>query len=165
MAYGKMVFEKKSINFSLILLWLASFLAGIILITLPMIIVKKLKRGTDIQKFEASEKDAKLLENIEAIIDAEITNINFSIENITAKLSTNPKRVSKLIKQNFKMSFDKYILKCRMEIVKERLRSSNASEASIAKACGFSTVDDMEKAFKSTFKTTPYRFREENRVS
>lgn len=165
MAYGKMIFEKKSINFSLILLWLGSFLGGILLTLLPMIVIKKLKRGTDIQKFEASEKDAKLLENIEAIIDAEITNINFSIENITAKLSTTPKRVNKLIRQNFKISFEKYILKCRMEIVKERLRSSNASEASIAKACGFSTVDEMEKAFKSTFKTSPYRFREENRVS
>lgn len=165
MAYGKMILEKKSINFSLIFLWLGSFLGGIILTLLPIFIMQKIKRGNDIQKFEASEKDAKLLESIEAIIDAEITNINFSIENITAKLSTTPKRVNKLIRQNFKMSFDKHILNCRMEIVKERLRSSNASEASIAKACGFSSVDDMERAFKSTFRTSPYRFREENRVS
>lgn len=165
LAYGQLILEKKTINFSLIIIWLTSFIVGIILVILPMYIIKKLQRDTDVQKFEASEKEAKLLENMEAIIDAEITNINFSIENITAKLSTTPKKINRLIRQNFKISFDKYILNCRMEIVKERLRSSNASEASIAKACGFSSVEDMEKAFKATFKITPYRFREENRVS
>lgn len=165
LAYGQMKLEKKSINFSLIFLWFISFIIGTAITFIVILIIKKVQKNDDIQKFEASEKDEKLLENIEAIIDAEITNINFSIENITAKLSTTPKRVNHLIRQSFKISFDKHILNCRMEIVKERLRSSNASEAAIAKACGFSSVDDMEKAFRSTYKVTPYRFREENRVS
>jgi transcriptional regulator GlxA family with amidase domain len=98
-------------------------------------------------------------------MEAEVTNPKFSIADITSKLSLDSGVVNKHLKRSYNCTFKKHLLSLRIEIVKERLRSSNASEISIAKSCGFKTVDEMEKAFRALTGSTPYRYREENRVA
>jgi two-component system response regulator YesN len=113
-------------------------------------------------KFEVPEEDEQEIDDIISLVETEITNKNFSISNVTSKLSLTPKRLSILTKRAFKRSFDKYILALRIEIVKERLRSSNASEIFITKSCGFSSVAEMEKKFQSLIGITPHKYREKN---
>jgi AraC-like DNA-binding protein len=142
---------------------LASLLFGILFASIVSLIITKFAGG--VKEFEATEEEEKTIKKINTIVDNEITNINFSIENIATKLALSSKDVARLIKKYNSMPFNKYILKCRLEVVKERLRSSNSSEVSIAKGCGFNSVESMEKGFKEFYKISPYKFREKNKVT
>jgi transcriptional regulator GlxA family with amidase domain len=53
----------------------------------------------------------------------------------------------------------------RIEIAKERLRSSHSSVASIAESCGFKNVSEMEKYFSKFCRITPLKYRKENQVA
>ena len=81
---------------------------------------------------------------------------------VAKKLSLTAKEINLLTKKVFKRPFNKYLLALRIEIVKERLRSSNASEIFITKSCGFSSVAEMEKKFQSLVGATPHKYREKN---
>jgi transcriptional regulator GlxA family with amidase domain len=56
-------------------------------------------------------------------------------------------------------------MRSRIEIAKERLRSSNSSEAAIADMCGFKSVSEMEKYFRRFCHTSPYKYRVEQQVT
>ena len=63
------------------------------------------------------------------------------------------------------MSFKRFVMKSRLEIAKERLRSSHASQAAVADSCGFKNVDEMAKYFQKFCGTTPSFYRRENQVA
>jgi transcriptional regulator GlxA family with amidase domain len=84
---------------------------------------------------------------------------------IAQKLDLQAQQVEHLIKKHKGKSFKDYIMFLRIEIAKERLRSSHASEKSIAESCGFKNVIEMEKYFFRFCRITPYKFRKENQVA
>jgi transcriptional regulator GlxA family with amidase domain len=63
------------------------------------------------------------------------------------------------------MSFMNYAMYLRTEIVRERLRSSFSSEASIAENCGFRNVKEMDRWFRRFHHMTPQNFRREQQVT
>lgn len=163
--YGELILLRKPTLANPILLWFLSFLAGILLSMLGIFLFKMTKKFNTLIRFENAEQEEHLVKNITTIIEAEITNTNFSMNDIATKLSLTPPKINKIVKRYSGRSFKKHLLFSRIEIVKERLRSSNASEISIAKSCGFTSVDEMEKIFHTFTGTTPYRYREENRIT
>lgn len=164
-AFGRLILQKKPLNANLFIQWALFFLIGLLCGIIALPLSKAARKLNPLVKFENYEQEEQLIRNINTIIDAEVTNKNFSIEDIASKLSIAPRKVDALIRRHFDRSFKKHLLFCRIEIVKERLRSSNASEISIANSCGFSSIDDMERTFRAFSGMTPYRFREENRIS
>ena len=164
-AYGKLQLLEKPILANPLILWALCFIIGLVLGIIAMPVYKAAQRFNTLIKFEDYEHEEELVKNMNTIIDAEITNKNFTVEDIALKLVIPSKKVDKIVKRHFGRSFKKHLLYSRIEIVKERLRSSNASEISIANSCGFSSIDEMEKAFRSFNGMTPYKYREENRIS
>jgi len=79
-------------------------------------------------------------------------------------MGINAKKIESIIKKNKQKNFKDFIMSLRIEIVKERLRSSHASEINIAESCGFKNISEMEKYFKKFCHTTPYNYRKENQV-
>jgi YesN/AraC family two-component response regulator len=94
-----------------------------------------------------------------------VTDRTVTLEDLAKKLAINPKKIQRLLKRDRRESFKDFLNHSRIEIAKERLRSSHSSEASIASSCGFENVDEMEKYFKKFVHTTPYKFREEFQVT
>jgi transcriptional regulator GlxA family with amidase domain len=56
-------------------------------------------------------------------------------------------------------------MKSRVEIAKERLRSSHASQAAVADSCGFKNLEEMAKYFQKFCRTSPSLYRRENQVA
>jgi transcriptional regulator GlxA family with amidase domain len=56
-------------------------------------------------------------------------------------------------------------MRLRVEVARERLRSSNASETAVADLCGFKDVNEMETYFWKFHRTTPYKYRMEQQVT
>ncbi len=164
-AYGTLTLGRKPYLTSPFLLWFICLVLGIIIGVIGILLYKLARKFNTLLRFENSEQEEGLIKNIITIIEAEITNKDFSINDIAARLSLPPGKINKIIKRYVRKNFKKHLLYSRIEIVKERLRSSNASETSIAQSCGFNSVSEMEKIFHSFTGSTPYRYREDNRIT
>lgn len=113
----------------------------------------------------ASTSDILLTDNvILKTIDEHIVSHDLSPNYLANLLKRSEKELNKECQRLTGKKIPTYIQWARIEIVKERLVSSNASEISIAKECGFRTVADMENAFHHHTGIAPYQFRERNGI-
>ena len=147
-------------------LLLLSFGAGLtctLLIGLIVLFVRR--KSVSFEKFEQSEEEKKLSDQIYQIIDESVTRKDITLGGVAEKLAMPPGRVEKLIRKHKGKTFKEFITFLRIEIAKERLRSSHSSETSIAESCGFKNVAEMEKYFKKLCRTTALEFRKENQVA
>ncbi len=147
---------------NLFTLWLFSFIGGAILGFISLLIYKVANQENPLfLKYEGSNQN-ETIKDILRLVEKEVTNNKFSIHDAAQKFSINPREINVLMKKYLRCTFDKFLLYSRIEIVKEHLRSSNASEISIAKSCGFSSVNEMEKRFHSIMGSTLQKYREKN---
>jgi AraC-like DNA-binding protein len=146
--------------------WLLSFVAGIFLVLASGLVYFMLKKNSStLEKFEQSEDEKKIGEKVYRLIEEAVTKKDISLHWVGEKLDLQPPHVERLIRKHKGKSFRDYIMFLRIEIAKERLRSSHASEKSISESCGFKNVTEMEKYFSRYCRTTPYKFRKENQVA
>ncbi len=146
--------------------WLLAFGAGMICVVLVGFIISLInKRSTTFEQFEQTEDEKKVTDQIYQYLEETITKKDISLAWLAQKLDMAPKRIERLLKKFKRKSFKDYVMVLRIEIAKERLRSSHASEKSIADSCGFKNVTEMEKYFVKFCRTTPYKFRKDNQVA
>jgi len=146
--------------------WLLAFAAGILCIALIGLVIFLInKRATTFEQFEQTEEEKKLTDQIYQYLEETITKKEISLVWLAQKLNIPPKKIEWLLKKFKGKSFKDYAMVLRIEIAKERLRSSHASEKSISDSCGFKNVSEMEKYFVKFCRTTPYKFRKENQVA
>ncbi|MBD3420928.1 MAG: helix-turn-helix domain-containing protein [Chitinivibrionales bacterium] len=146
-------------------LWASSFGAGLMLSFMLGLIMRLSRRANSVTRFEQSEGDRKAIDAILLAIDSSLTDQKASLQSIAAELSFTPGKISKLLKRYTGKSFKAYLMNARIEVAKERLRSSHSSEAFIAKSCGFKDVGEMERFFKKNCSISPYAFRKEFHIS
>jgi AraC-like DNA-binding protein len=163
--WGTIKRKSKSMIDNMVFIWIISFIAGFVFATLLILIFQLVSQRSYLRRFEQSEESLKQFEQIQKTIERKITDKNISVHDIASELSLSPGEINKLVKRNTGYSLINYITVSRIEIAKERLRSSNSSEASIAETCGFNSITDMEKKFSRLCKTTPYKYRMEQRVT
>ena len=164
--WGTVRLLQKPFFSSLWMLWLMSFGAGLLLSLLGgsvYFFIKK--RSVSFEQFEQTEEEKKLSDQVYQFIDEAITTKDLSLHWAAKKLGLLPKKVDLLIKKRKEKNFRDYIMALRIEIAKERLRSSHSSVASIAESCGFKNVSEMEKYFSKFCRTTPLKYRKENQVA
>ncbi len=123
------------------------------------------RRSVSFEKFEQSEEEKTQSDQIYQLIDEAVTRRDLTLGAVAEKLMMPPKKIDRLIRKHKGKSFKEFVMFQRIEIAKERLRSSHSSEASIAESCGFKTVLEMEKYFKKFCRITPFSFRKENQVT
>jgi transcriptional regulator GlxA family with amidase domain len=123
------------------------------------------RQPQQLSKFERSEVEQQQFDKIKEIIEAKVTYNKVDIEKVASELRIPAKKLNTLVRKYTGFTFNNYLMFCRTEIAKERLRSSHCSEASIAETCGFSSVNELEKYFLRFHHTTPYKFRTEQQVA
>jgi AraC-like DNA-binding protein len=146
--------------------FLMAFVAGLLLaLGAGSVYFLLQKKSTTFEKFEQSEDEKKLSDKVYLFVEENITKKDISLHWVAQKLDLQAHSIERLIKKYKGKSFRNYIMFLRIEIAKERLRSSHASEKSIAESCGFRNVSEMEKYFSRFNRISPYKFRKENQVA
>jgi AraC-like DNA-binding protein len=165
-AWGTITLLPKPLLSSLWMVWLLSFGAGLLLSLLGGSVYFLIrKRSVSFEQFEQTEEEKNLSDQVYQFIDEAITKKDLSLHWAAEKLGLPPKKVDAVIKKYKEKNFHDYIMAMRIEIAKERLRSSHSSIASIAESCGFKNAGEMEKYFLKFFRTTPLKYRKENQVA
>ena len=114
------------------------------------------------------KKNIEFHHNIKAKLyklDVLITDPLLTNEVASKKLNISISDLNKLCHNEVGKSFINYVKWCRVEIAKERLISSKASEIAIAQDCGFASITDMENSFHALTGIAPYQFRDKNGVN
>ncbi len=164
--WGEAFLGRRPLFANLFYLWLVSFIGGVGIGAGAAWWVRWRRRSGDtVRKFETSEEEAAKFTTIKTAIEANITNRDFTLDALAGQLSIPAGFLNRLIRRNAGAPFITYLMRSRVEIAKERLRSSHSSETAIASLCGFASVDEMEKYFKRFAGVTPYRYREEYQVT
>jgi AraC-like DNA-binding protein len=146
--------------------WLMAFIAGMLLaLAAGSVYFLLQRRSKTVKEFEQSEDEKKLSEKVYQCIEENITKKDISLHWVAQSLDLQAHSIERLIKKYKGKSFKDYVMFLRIEIAKERLRSSHAGEKSIAESSGFRNVSEMEKYFFRFNRTTPYKFRKENQVA
>jgi AraC-like DNA-binding protein len=164
--WHELAFGPKPIYKTRWIVWLASFLCGLllpILVYILLIIFVK-DRPIVLQKSHPDEKN-KVFQNIKETIQLHITRKDVSTNDIASDLGISAKNCEQIVKKVTGLSFKNYVMYLRTEIVCERLRSSHASEVSIAETCGFKNVSEMERYFQKFHHTTPFNFRKSQQIT
>ncbi|MGB7566940.1 MAG: helix-turn-helix domain-containing protein [Chitinivibrionales bacterium] len=123
------------------------------------------RRAVDFNKFELSEEDKKTIEAIYDYIERSVTKKDLLLHDVAVGLDIPGPKIESFIKKYNGKSFKQFIMKSRVEIAKERLRSSHASQTAVADSCGFKNVEEMAKYFQKFCRTTPSLYRRENQVA
>jgi len=145
--------------------WFMFFFAGLVLSFTAYLIISKIRRPQHLSNFERSEEEKRIFDQVKEIIDQDFVKKDLSLDQVAQKCAIDAQKLNTLIKRSTGFTFQNYLLYCRTEVAKERLRSSRSSEKTIADLCGFGSAVEMEKCFTKFHHTTPYKFRMDQQVA
>jgi AraC-like DNA-binding protein len=159
-------FGKKPISKTRWIVWLVSFLSGLLLpvMVYGVVIIIVKDHPIVLQRSSPDEKN-KVFQNIKETIYFQITRKDITSNDISNDLGIPSKNLEQMVKKVTGLTFNNYVMYLRTEIVCERLRSSHSSEISIAETCGFKNVNEMERYFQKFHHTTPFSFRKTQQIT
>ncbi len=111
----------------------------------------------DKQVHEIKEKLEGFVIGKQAYLNPELT-----LRRLAENISVKPHHLSRVINQEFKLSFTDYINLLRLEEATSRLKSPKYTHlkiSAISYDCGFNSVPTFNTLFKKVHKVTPSRFR------
>ncbi|HHV12170.1 MAG TPA: helix-turn-helix domain-containing protein [Clostridiales bacterium] len=118
-------------------------------------LVSRSKEGASVNESNYSERIDKI---------ANYINTNYplplNLQTLADHMFLTPQYLSKFIKQNFGLNFNKYLNKVRMEHAMEELKHTNHSVITIAFNNGFASTTSFNKTFKEFFNVTPTSYRQ-----
>ncbi|MFP4013841.1 MAG: helix-turn-helix domain-containing protein [Chitinispirillaceae bacterium] len=155
---------KKPILMNKAVQWGIFYLAGLIIVLICYVVFLNLISSKH-KSTQYTDEEKGLFDRVKSIIEQELIKKDLDGTYIAKRAGLTPQKLSLLIKKHSGISFANYLMYCRAEVAKERLRSSRSSESSIADLCGFSSAAEMEKYFLKFYHTTPYKFRMEQQVA
>lgn len=148
------------------IIWVASFLAGLIIpLLINFFLVLLIKDRPRVLYVNHTKEEKATFEKAKEVIDRLITGKNMTIADVANEINITPQRLDKIIKKVTSISYKNYIGYLRTEIVCERLRSSHSGEDAIAESCGFSNAREMARIFKKYHHTTPANYRKIQQVT
>lgn len=108
----------------------------------------------------AKKSDKVFLKTLSAIIEKNISNEDFSIDDICREMSMSKIQLYRKAKIALDISINDYILKMRMQRAKHYLQNEDLSVSEIAYKTGFSTPSYFSTAFKKITNETPTAYKE-----
>jgi two-component system response regulator YesN len=105
------------------------------------------------------DKTEKIVEEVYSYIEKNYTDSNISLETITSELNISVSYLSMLLKKQKGVTFNKELIKYRMEKAKELLRFSKEKIVNIAKMVGYNEVYYFSHSFKKYEGVSPKEFR------
>lgn len=111
---------------------------------------------------DAKNSDHHYIERIGKITNYINTNyaLPLNLQTLADYMYLTPQYLSKFIKQNFGLNFNKYLNKVRMEHALEELEETNHSIITIAFNNGFASTTSFNKVFKEMYNVPPTAYRQ-----
>jgi AraC-like DNA-binding protein len=107
--------------------------------------------------------DRKFINEFTAIIEKNIANENFSIEDICKATGISRMQLSRKIKALLGINVNEYILNARLQKAKYLLTNEDLTIAEVAYQVGFSSQAYFATVFKNKLSVTPSEFKEKAR--
>lgn len=111
----------------------------------------------------AKRSDRSFAAHLNAVIEQNIANENFSVDNICREMHISRVQLYRKVKQLFGTSVNDHILLMRIRRAKHYLQNEDLSIAEIAARTGFSTASYFSTAFKKFVHESPKGYREKFR--
>lgn len=162
------------ISYSPILFYYVGYIGGgalytlAILITGYMMITNKGKISIFRTKYETSSLGRDQVSEIKSSLDhcmqskRPFLDAELSLQKLAALLEIQPHHLSRVINQEFKVSFADYINAFRLEEAELRLKDPKYDHlkiSALAYECGFNSVPTFNTLFKKVHKATPTEYR------
>ncbi|MBN1761305.1 MAG: AraC family transcriptional regulator [Chitinispirillaceae bacterium] len=161
--WGELLMQERPVYMSRVLFGSVAFGGGLLVTLLIAAVVMFFTRPAIKNIAEQSDEDRQQFTAIREVLDSFVI-ASVSIDAAAKALEMTPKKLNTLLRKTTGMTFHDYMMYARIEIAKERLRSSHCSEETIALACGFHSQAEMEKFFLRFNHQTPAKFRSEQQV-
>ena len=114
----------------------------------------------NVQQIARKKTDRKFITEFSAIVENNIGNDAFSIDDICRELNISQAQLSRRIRALMDCNVNEYIVNTRLKKAKYYLQHENLSIAEIAFKTGFSSATYFSTVFKSKFSVTPKEFKE-----
>lgn len=113
---------------------------------------------------EIVEGNDEFFNKIKVYIDRNI-DLNITILDISKEFHIEYKYLSRLFTSKYGIRLKQYINNRRIELAKETIANTDASMTKIAEKCGFSSLHQMERAFKNAEGISPSQYRQKYKHS
>lgn len=112
-----------------------------------------------------SEEDSQYRETLQAIVERELGNSDFSLKGLASEMGFSPGYLSGLFKKLFGQPFQDYVLDRRLERAKLLLLSTEMRNYEVARAVGFEDVNYFGTRFRKAFGSSPRQYQAKVRGS
>ncbi len=108
-------------------------------------------------KINVPDKIAMVKKYLDENFDSQIT-----IESVAKKFSISPSNLAHKFKDTVNVSFQRYVNFRRLMRAREMLKETKLSISEIAYSCGFGSVSQFNRVFRSSVGCAPRQYRERN---
>ncbi len=116
----------------------------------------------EMRPFSPKKIDRKFVNVFTAIVENNISNENFGVNDICREIGVSRVQLYRKIKALLDYNINDYILTVRLQKAKYMLTNENLSMSEVAFKVGFSSQAYFSTVFKSKFSLTPTEYREKN---
>ncbi len=117
---------------------------------------------TETRSNSSNKIDRKFINEFTAIVENNLSNENFSVDNICKEIGISRVQLYRKVKALVGFNVNDYILTVRMKKAKYLLTHEDLSISEVAFKVGFSSQAYFSTVFKSKFAMTPKAFKEKN---
>ena len=128
------------------------------LIVKSRLIRTSMQLNENIREKIEDEKDRQFFDRFNQIIQANLADNDFSIQQVISELGTNRTSLYNFIKTSTGMSLGKYIMKLRLDKAAQLLISSDMSVSEASLEVGIDSLSYFTRSFKQQFGVTPTEF-------
>jgi len=115
---------------------------------------------TETRSVSSSKIDRKFINEFTAIVENNISNEQFSVDDICKAIGVSRVQLYRKVKALIGYNINDYILTVRLQKAKFHLANEDASISEVAFKVGFSSQAYFSTVFKSKFSVTPSEYRE-----
>lgn len=112
-----------------------------------------------------NRKERELFERFEALVKANLTNPDYSVDSIWAELGLNRTRLYALVKEVTGMPLGSYVKKLRLEQAAKLLLTTDMSVSEVAYRVGIENLAYFSRLFKSEYGASPTEWLKNNETT
>ncbi|MBO4906578.1 MAG: helix-turn-helix domain-containing protein [Bacteroidaceae bacterium] len=120
------------------------------------------ERNEQVEQRDVADNDKQLMDRIMQSIDKNLSNSEFSVEQLAADAGLSRSQLHRRMKELTGISPSEFIRNLRLEQAARLLRERKTNISQVAYSLGFNTPGNFSKAFKQHFGMAPTEFTENN---
>lgn len=139
--------------------YLENDIASKSLLDAQLVLEKYVNRCCDAFSHIAEKQSDKIIYHVKALIEHNLANEEFNLENASAQLFFSPHYIRQLFKQKTGEGFMEYLIRRRMETAAELLKDPKYKILDVALSTGYSNQRYFASCFKKFYGCTPTEYR------